>query len=108
MKIASKDFIGLPVQTVSGRHLGKVGGFEMDAESGQILTVFVKTGGLLGGILDQELAIHWSQVTECNQEVLIVEDLVVSDAEKASADAVLPPKATTVANGYLNEEGSVD
>jgi sporulation protein YlmC with PRC-barrel domain len=73
MIIASQNLIGLPVLTQSETHLGRVSGFEMDAETGKIINFFVSTG-LIKGLLNQQLSIAFDQVISLDDKKMIVKD----------------------------------
>ena len=67
----------IQVRTVSGQDLGRVAGVEIDADTGRITVFFVSGPGMLPRLLDQGLAIAWSQVVEWTDEALIVADAAV-------------------------------
>lgn len=64
----------LPVYTRSGLYLGKVNGFEMDAESHIIRAYFVRKN-----IIEPVLSISREQVISITAEKLTVEDAFVRD-----------------------------
>lgn len=106
MRVSSRDFIGLPVRTFSGTDLGKVSGFELLSDTGHIVTVFVKTKGLFG-LIDHELSVAWSQVRECTNEYLIVDDAVFSkEKERAASLPGVSLSAKSATEGIMQEEGS--
>lgn len=75
MKLTNQELINLPVITESGLSLGKISGFEMDGETGKIITFFVKTG-LIKDLLSHQLAVDFSQVISVDKEKMIVSDNV--------------------------------
>ncbi|MCK9361613.1 PRC-barrel domain-containing protein [Patescibacteria group bacterium] len=77
MTINSKDLIGLPVQTRSGHALGKVASIDVDVDTGRIGTFHVKAGGLVTGLLADELMVSWASVFELTADALIVADTTV-------------------------------
>jgi sporulation protein YlmC with PRC-barrel domain len=85
MRLNSKQIIGLPVETKSKQHLGKIGSFDVDADTGQVQTFHVKTRGLVKGLLDEELLVNWSQVIEMNDERMVVADASVPQGVRALA-----------------------
>jgi sporulation protein YlmC with PRC-barrel domain len=74
MRINSRHLAGLPVVTKSGRDLGRVGSFDVDTDSGRLVTLRVKTRGLVKGLLDQDLLINWSQVENIDETRVTVSD----------------------------------
>lgn len=75
MRISNSDLINLPVYTKSGKHLGKISSFELEADSGKIENFHVKTG-LIEGLWHEQLVINSSQVIEITEDKMIVEDNV--------------------------------
>lgn len=74
--------------------VGKVAGFDFDAESGRLAVLRVKTRGLVPGLLDQELAIAWSQVVEITADKAVIED--GSAPSQGRAFAVRPASSAGV------------
>jgi sporulation protein YlmC with PRC-barrel domain len=77
MILNSKALQGIPVETKSGQTLGKLGSVDVDGETGRISTFHVKSGGLVSGLLGDELMIAWDQVIELTDERLLVTDAAV-------------------------------
>jgi sporulation protein YlmC with PRC-barrel domain len=87
--INGKNLIGLPVETVLGKKLGKVFDFELEIDSQSILKYFVK-GNILKDLFISELIIHRSQVISINDKKMIVKDNVIEDKQKIQASAPAP------------------
>ncbi len=85
MRLNSRQLLGLPVTTKSGQDLGKVGSFDVDADTGQVQTFHVKTRGLVKGLLEEELLVAWSQVIEINEDRMVVADASVPQGARALA-----------------------
>lgn len=65
----------MPVYTEGSVHLGKVAGFEMDSETGKVLTFYVKTG-LIKDLLSHQLTVNFSQIISIDKEKMIVNETV--------------------------------
>ncbi len=85
MVVNSKQLLGLPVFTRSGVHVGKVAGFLIETDTGRLSSLSVKARGLVPGLLDQELAVAWSQVVELTNERAVVEDGAIPVRARALA-----------------------
>ena len=85
MNINSRVLIGLAVETNSGKAIGKVASVDVDADTGRIAIFHVKAGGLVAGLLSDELDVSWDAVIELTSEKLVV------------ADATVPQGATLLA-----------
>lgn len=86
MIISSQELNSLPVFTQGGQALGKVSGFELNAETGRIDVFFVKTG-LIKGLLNQQLSIGFDQVISIDREKMVVSDSVGKIPVVGLADA---------------------
>ncbi len=75
MLLDYKQIIGLPVETQSSQSLGKIAGFQFEAESQSVFQYSVKPLGLVH-LFSQELLIHRNQVISISNEKMIVDDLV--------------------------------
>jgi sporulation protein YlmC with PRC-barrel domain len=85
MNLNSRVLIGLAVETNSGKAIGKVVSIDVDADTGRIAVFRVKAGGLVAGLLSDELDVTWDSVIELTAEKLVV------------ADATVPQGATQLA-----------
>ena len=65
----------LPVVTVSGQSLGKVRGFEIDADQHVILRYIVRPANLIANLVATDLIITPPQVLSLSAERMVVEDL---------------------------------
>ena len=75
----------LPVETRSGASLGRVAGFEFDAESQAILRYRVRPKGLAARVLKRPLVIGREQVISIDAEKMVVDDGVEKELELAKA-----------------------
>ncbi len=91
----ARHLLGLPVETKSGQHLGKVQNFEVDPETQSILRYTVRGDKLLQELFGQELIIQASQVISVTKERMTVDDLVVRDAEPVVAPSPVTPGGGT-------------
>lgn len=81
MIITDKNLIGLAVYTKSGKHLGKVTGFEFDTESQSALKYQVRVDNILGGLVHRQgLIIARSQVIFIDKGKMVVDDVVEGEA----------------------------
>lgn len=83
-----RTLMKLPVRTESGAHLGKVAGFEFDAESHGILRYRVAPRGLAARVLKHPLLVSREQVLSIDAEKMVVEDNVAKELELAKAKAI--------------------
>ncbi|MBI3957068.1 MAG: PRC-barrel domain-containing protein [Candidatus Kerfeldbacteria bacterium] len=90
MTINAKTLLGMPVETESGKPLGKVHSFEFDPLSHTIIQYEIRPHSLIKGILAENLLIHHNQVIGITKTKMIVDDLVASEAEKASGVSRAP------------------
>lgn len=85
MRLHSHDLIGLKVETQSGTALGKVSGFELDADAHAVRAYEVKRG-LVGG----KLLVAPADVVAITKEKMVVRDAVVPVKEFVGAPAAAP------------------
>ena len=83
-----KILLKLPVETRSGAALGRVAGFELDAETHAILRYRVRPRGLAAGMLKKPLLVAREQVVAITAEKMVVEDNVEKAMELAKAKAI--------------------
>ena len=87
MLVNSKKLTGLRVVTKSAAVLGRVASLDIDSESGRIETFRVRTRGLVAGLLEGELMVHWSQVVEMTEKELVVSDAAIPAGARIAAHA---------------------
>lgn len=75
MIISNKDLDNLPVYTQSQIHLGKVSGYDLDADTGKIVTYYIKTG-IIKDLLSQQLSVSSNQIVSIDRDKMIVNDSV--------------------------------
>lgn len=96
MTVNTKEMVGVPVKTKSEQAVGKVASFDVDANTGRIAVMRVKTRGLLPGLLSDELLIEWNAIIELNTERAVVMDAAVKQTHEAMARASSPAAAPTL------------
>ena len=83
MIISNKDLINLPVETRSGDSLGKVTGFDIDADNGQILKYYVSGSNIFKLIIsDEKMLVDKDQVIEITREKMVVIDLLIKERDE--------------------------
>jgi sporulation protein YlmC with PRC-barrel domain len=87
MRINTKQFFGLPVETEGGAPVGKASSADFETESGRMTELHVKTRGVIPGLMNEELMIGWSQIVEITAERVVVADASVPEGARAFADA---------------------
>ncbi|MBU4331905.1 PRC-barrel domain-containing protein [Patescibacteria group bacterium] len=89
MLITDKNLINLPVYTKSGRHLGRVVGFNIDIDTQSIVRYYVRSDNIIENIIhNKQLIIHRAQVVEITQEKMIVEDGVEGESVKVKKEKI--------------------
>jgi len=92
------ELIGLPVNTEAKKFLGHVATFKINSESGDIITIWVKTPLHLRGLWKNTLLINRDQVVEITPTKLVV-DNNISDQLLRSPMQDLANKQSIVAEG---------
>lgn len=92
MLIPIGDIINLPVETQSGRRLGKVQDAYVDVESQNIRQYSVAPSGISHLFGKGMLLIHRDQVLSITREKMVVEDSVGRAAEKEAQLAKNKPQ----------------
>ena len=103
MVLHSKILIGLPVTTSAGQALGKVGSFELDTDTGRLTSLFVRTRGLVPGLMDHELAVAWNQIMEITPRGVVVSDAV---APIGATKLAMRPEASASGIHLSEQEGA--
>lgn len=83
-----KHLLKLPVETKSGGALGRVAGFEFDAETHVIVRYRVRPRGLAAAMLKKPLLVAREQVLSISAEKMIVDDNVEKAMELEKAKAI--------------------
>lgn len=84
MNLNSKSLVGTPVRTRSGTPVGKLASLDFEADTGRLAVLRVRVRGMVPGLLDDEVAVAWSQVVSLDQR-----EIVVADAAATAKSAVL-------------------
>ncbi|USN53450.1 MAG: PRC-barrel domain-containing protein [Candidatus Nomurabacteria bacterium] len=77
----------LPVETKSGQALGHIDDIELDPMTQQVLRYYVKSGHLVAALLQKELIVAAEQVLSITEEKMVVDDLVLPQADEGIASA---------------------
>ena len=103
MQLNHKQLINLPVYTQGQQLLGRVCGFEFNAETHTIIKYFVAKSGLVKELLNlgDELEIASAQVVSITEEKMVVEDnikreLNVNQAKVKQPVAAMPASFSRV------------
>ena len=83
-----KTLMRLPVETKSGAALGRVSGFEFDAETHAIIRYRVRPKGLAAAMLKKPLLVAREQVVSVTAEKMVVDDNVEKAMELEQAKAI--------------------
>ena len=83
-----KTLLKLPVETKSGAALGRVAGFELDAETHAILRYRVRPKGLAAQLLKKPLLVAREQVLSIDAVKMVVDDNVEKAMELEKAKAI--------------------
>lgn len=92
MNLKKKNLLNLPVYTQSGQHLGRISDFEFEPGTQAIIKYYVKSGGLIKELLQDELLINREQVVAVTHDKMTVEDTTVtaSETKKSPASETVP------------------
>lgn len=96
MILTTKQLIGLPVVTESRQTMGKLLGLSMDADTGHLVHLIVRTRGLVPGLLHDELIVPWNRVVRITEQEVVVEDGIVSASSRAFASRAPQPASSDV------------
>lgn len=80
--------------------MGTVSDFGIDTGTGQMQKISVRSGGLVKGLMGDELMVDWSQIVEIREDAVIVDDALAKETGKSLARSMAP---TAVA--MLSEQG---
>ncbi|MBI2051114.1 MAG: PRC-barrel domain-containing protein [Parcubacteria group bacterium] len=108
MLIDIKGILGLPVETQSGTHLGKVEAVVVEIETQALYQYQVKPAGISHLFDTAGLLIHRDQVISITKEKMVVEDSVRAAVQASEALAKNKPQLGAVeAITRHRAEGSV-
>jgi sporulation protein YlmC with PRC-barrel domain len=77
MRLSKSQLLHLPVETRSGRQLGKIVDFVVDAASQTIVQYHVKSSTFVPGLFEQKLLVGRDEVVSLTNEKMVVEDSAV-------------------------------
>lgn len=80
MIINSKDISGIPVFTKMGMPLGKCSSVDIDADTGRLDSIRIKSG-----VLTEEHIVSWASIIELGPEKIIVADGIIPSASSVLA-----------------------
>lgn len=81
MRLTLSQLHNLPVQTQSGRSLGRVVDIEVDQSQQEIRAYHVRSRTVIPGLFEQKLIIDRAQVVRLTEKKLIVDDGVVPSVQ---------------------------
>lgn len=99
MFVNTKDMAGVPVETKSGEHVGKVASFDLDCATGQMVSLHVKTKGLVHGLMADELIVPWTSVLEMTPEKAVIQDGLIEERFHSLARMPATPNPTMMKEG---------
>ncbi len=70
----TREMVGTPVVTRSGQPVGKVASFDLDQATGRLVTLHVKTPGLVPGLHGDELLVSWDAIIEMTPKQVTIMD----------------------------------
>lgn len=85
MPIMMKKFIGLRVETKSGRYLGRVRDAEIDTDNLEIKQIYVRPAGLVKGLSVGDLIVAKSSILSIDDKKIIVLDLAEKELAREAA-----------------------
>lgn len=80
------SLVGIPVRTVSGHALGRLGDITVDADTGRLSFLEVRAPGLLKGLMNDLLHVSWAQVVSLDATQAVVADAVIAVASAERKD----------------------
>lgn len=86
MFLSHDQIIGLPVETQSGRRLGKIHGLIIESGGQNVQQYSVKTAGV-ALVFAKNLLVGREQVVSLDEEKMVVEDSAAAGEEKSAAPA---------------------
>jgi sporulation protein YlmC with PRC-barrel domain len=95
----TKIIIGRRVETRSGEAIGKVASFDIELETGHLHVMHVKHGGLVAGLVSEELLVPASAILEITKECVVIADGIVKERVLAAlrVDSSRTPSASGAA-----------
>lgn len=90
---------GVKVETRSAQSVGRVASFDLDAATGRLVVMRVKAGGLIPGLLDDELAIPWDAIIEMSPSCVVVADAFA----RATVQSLARNNAVASSSGLMKE-----
>ncbi|MFA4954301.1 MAG: hypothetical protein WC641_03250 [Patescibacteria group bacterium] len=78
MLVNTNKLKNVKVRTKSGISLGRLASLDLDADSGHLISLHVRTSGMLPGLMDEEALVAWSQVLSMSEKEIVVTDAFVT------------------------------
>jgi len=94
MTVNTKEMAGTPVETRSGLSVGKVGSFDLEAETGRLSVMRVQVPRMLAGLISDELLVAWDAIIELNNDKVVIADTAVPAQARHLAQAQPAPEVT--------------
>lgn len=87
MTVNTREMAGAPVETRSGLSMGKVGSFDLEAETGRLVVMRVQVPRLLAGLISDELLVPWDAIIEMSPKKVVIADASVPAQARSLAQA---------------------
>lgn len=84
--ISFQQCLQAPVFTKMGQPIGRLIDVECDTENLQVINLLVQPKGITG-FFKKPLVIHRSQVIECTQKRIVVDDATVTDPSRVTQES---------------------
>lgn len=79
MLVNTKKLKNAKVRTKAGIFLGRLASLDFDADTGHLISLRVRIGGMVPGLMDEEALIAWSQVLSMTEKEIVVVDTFVTE-----------------------------
>lgn len=98
MIVNTKRVVGTRVETKTGDAVGKVASIDLDADTGRLHTLWVKTRGI-SGLLEDELAVSWNAIVSFSEERVVIADATISSRVAVAVSGVARATPTLMKEG---------
>ncbi len=86
------NVINLPVYTVSGQHLGRISGIEVDSQGKEIVYYQISAALPLANLWGKKILVSPNQVVSISKEKMVVIDLSIQSKAKTNPNPGLAPE----------------
>ncbi|MDO8599571.1 MAG: PRC-barrel domain-containing protein [bacterium] len=92
MRLRDDEFLGIRVETSTGRHVGKLVGFVIDTETGFVMQYRVRPKGIIAACVPnaRELLIAHDQVVSMDARRMVVRDGAAGDTGSMQRKRMAP------------------